>query len=162
MPIRYIVPPLVSRSTPFPLVASLRATGSASVAVDGEDVALTEDDVVITETPVQGWAVASEGGETVALDLELTPALRRSGLARESVRLVQDLRKSSGFAVSDRIALAWVASDDELAEALREHGSTVADEVLATSFAEGEPADLAGLAAGEDAELGLRFWIRTV
>jgi isoleucyl-tRNA synthetase len=144
------------------LVASLRATGSASVAVDGEDVALTEDDVVITETPVQGWAVASEGGETVALDLELTPALRRSGLARESVRLVQDLRKSSGFAVSDRIALAWVASDDELAEALREHGSTVADEVLATSFAEGEPADLAGLAAGEDAELGLRFWIRTV
>ncbi|MGE0818609.1 MAG: isoleucine--tRNA ligase [Candidatus Nanopelagicales bacterium] len=144
------------------LVASLRSSGSATVVVDAEEVSLTEDDVVVTETPVQGWAVASEAGETVALDLELTPALRRSGLARESVRLVQDLRKSSGFAVSDRIALHWDASDAELAEALREHGTTVADEVLATSFAEGEPADVAGFASGEDAELGLRFWIRTV
>jgi isoleucyl-tRNA synthetase len=144
------------------LVALLRSTGSAAVVVDGEDVALTEDDVVITETPVQGWAVASDGGETVALDLELTPELRRAGLARESVRLVQDARKSAGFAVSDRISLWWVASDDELAEALREHGGTVADEVLATSFAEGEPTDQDGLNLGEDAELGLRFWVRTV
>ncbi|MFC6238705.1 isoleucine--tRNA ligase [Longivirga aurantiaca] len=144
------------------LVASLRSSGSAGVVVDGEDVSLTEEDVVITETPVQGWAVASDGGETVALDLELTPELRRAGLARESVRLVQDARKSSGFAVSDRIDLWWVATDDELGEALREHGSTVADEVLATCFTEGEPAEAAGLFAGEDLELGLRFWVRTV
>ncbi len=74
---------------------------------------------------------------------------------------MQDARKSSGFAVSDRIALWWAASDAELVEALREHGGAVADEVLATSFTEGEPADTAGLTAGEDLELGLRFWIRT-
>jgi isoleucyl-tRNA synthetase len=158
-------PPVASAVTdadPAGLVAALRADGRAVVVVDGVDVELTEDDVVITETPVQGWAVASDGGETVALDLELTPELRRAGLARESVRLVQDARKSAGFAISDRISLWWVASDDELADALREHGGTVADEVLATAFAEGEPTDLDGLTAGEDAELGLRFWVRTV
>ncbi len=144
------------------LVASLRTSGTAVVVVGGEDVSLTEDDVVVTETPVQGWAVASDAGETVALDLELTTELRRAGLARESVRLVQDARKSAGFSVSDRIALWWVAGEDELAQALREHGGTVADEVLATSFTEGEPADLDGLTPGEDLELGLRFWVRTV
>ncbi|MGE3812546.1 MAG: isoleucine--tRNA ligase [Candidatus Nanopelagicales bacterium] len=141
------------------LVAALRA-GTASVLVDGETVALTEDEVVVTETPVEGWAVASDGGETVALDLEVTPELRRSGLARESVRLVQDARKSSGFAVSDRIALWWTASDADLAEALREHGAAVADEVLATSFVEGDAPDAEGLEPVDDTDLGLRFWLR--
>jgi isoleucyl-tRNA synthetase len=143
------------------LVAALRSGGSATVVVDGEDVALVEDEVVVTETPVEGWAVASDGGETVALDLELTPELRRAGLARETVRLVQDARKSAGFAVSDRITLVWAASDAELAEALREHGATVADEVLATSFAEGS-VDEADGAVVADEELGLRFRVAKI
>ena len=146
------------------LVGELRSTGTATVVVDGEAVALTDDEVVVTETPVEGWAVASEGGETVALDLDVTPELRRAGLARECVRLVQEARKSAGFAVSDRISLWWTASDSDLAEALREHGSSVADEVLATSFTEGSPqdADVLGndLTSGEDDDLGLRFWVR--
>ena len=92
-------PPTPSRS-----LTALRVDGQRpSVVVDGEAVALTDDDVSSPRRRAPGWAVASDGGETVALDLELTPELRRAGLARETVRLVQDARKSAGFAVSDRI-----------------------------------------------------------
>ena len=75
------------------LASSLRESGSATVTVDGEDVSVGPDEVVVTETPKEGWAVVTDAGETVALDLELTPALRRAGLAREVVRLVQEARK---------------------------------------------------------------------
>ena len=142
------------------LAAGLR-DGTASVQVDGETVALTADEVVVTETPRTGWAVASGAGETVALDLEITPELRRAGLVREAVRLVQDARKTSGLEVSDRIELWW-AADGELAEALQEGSERLAEEVLAVSVVAGPPtADLRqhDHTVG-DAELGLRFWLR--
>jgi len=137
------------------LAAALRADGRARVQVDGAEVEVGADEVLLTETPREGWAVATEAGETVALDLTVTPELRRAGLAREVVRLVQEARKTSGLQVTDRIALTW-AADGEVADALREHGAMVAGEVLATSFTEGEPAgDPAAVHA--DADLGLRF-----
>ncbi len=138
------------------LAAGLR-DGTASVMVDGSEVALTSDDVFITETPREGWAVEQFGGETVALDLEITPELRRAGLVRDAVRLVQDARKSSGFDVSDRIELWW-AAQGELAEALQEGSLKLAEEVLAVSVSEGAPT--ADVAHHDDADLGLRFWIR--
>jgi hypothetical protein len=113
------------------LAAGLR-DGTASVLVDGEPVALSPDEVVVTETPRTGWAVASAAGETVALDLEITPELRRAGLVREAVRLVQDARKTSGLEVSDRIELWWQA-DGELAQALTEGSGRLGEEVLAVS-----------------------------
>ncbi|MDQ1710335.1 MAG: isoleucyl-tRNA synthetase, partial [Frankiaceae bacterium] len=133
------------------------ARGAAAVDVDGERVDLGADDVLLTETPRSGWAVASEAGLTVALDLEVTPALRRAGLARDAVRAVQESRKTSGLDVSDRIELWWQAGGD-LAEALREHAARLAEEVLATSCTEGPPA--IGIAAHADADLGLRWWLR--
>ncbi|MCU1588529.1 MAG: isoleucyl-tRNA synthase, partial [Frankiales bacterium] len=138
------------------LAAGLR-DGNASVLVDGSEVALGSDDVFITETPREGWAVATFGAETLALDLDITPELRRSGLVRDAVRLVQDARKSSGFDVSDRIELWWAASG-ELAEALQEGSLKLAEEVLAVSVTEGAPT--ADVAHHDDADLGLRFWIR--
>ena len=144
------------------LAASLRDTGSAVVTVDGTDVTVSPDEVVVTETPKEGWAVVTDAGETVALDLELTPELRRAGLAREVVRLVQEARKTSGFDVTDRVALRWQA-EGELAEALREHADLVAGEVLAVRFEEGgfeaedAPADRPGAATHHDEGLGLRF-----
>jgi isoleucyl-tRNA synthetase len=72
------------------LAAALRGTGSAAVSVDGELVEVGGDEVIVTETPRQGWAVATAGGETVALDLTVTPELRRAGVARDAVRLIQD------------------------------------------------------------------------
>jgi isoleucyl-tRNA synthetase len=120
--------------------------------VDGEVVRLEAEDVVVTETPRSGWAVASGHGETVALDLDITPELRRAGLVREAVRLVQDARKHSGLDVSDRIELWWQAAGDELAQALREGSGRLGEEVLAVSVAEGPPP--VDVAPREDAELG--------
>jgi isoleucyl-tRNA synthetase len=138
------------------LAADLR-TGQACVAVDGQTVPLSPDEVVVTETPRTGWAVATGAGETLALDLEITPELRRAGLVREAVRLVQEARKSSGLEVSDRIELWWQA-EGELAEALQEGQARLAEEVLAVEVTRGQPT--ARIAPHEDAELGLRFWLR--
>ncbi|MDP9397558.1 MAG: DUF5915 domain-containing protein, partial [Actinomycetota bacterium] len=134
----------------------------------GDDVAVHPDEVVVTETPREGWAVAAAGGETVALDLDITPELRRAGLAREAVRLVQEARKTGGLDVSDRITLWWQAADPAgpLAQALREQAGLVAEEVLATAFVEGSPDGSCNgsperdLPEQGDAELGLRFWLR--
>lgn len=133
--------------------------GNASVLVDGEPVALSAEEVIITETPREGWSVASDSGATVALDLEITPELRRAGLARDVIRLVQEARKNSGLDVADRIALRWAAADAELEEALAEHARLVADEVLATDFASGAPEEGYGPAFTDEA-LGLTFHLR--
>ncbi len=133
--------------------------GNASVVVDGETVALSPDEVIITETPREGWSVASDAGATVALDLEITPELRRAGLARDAIRLIQEARKNSGLDVADRIALRWETADEELRQALTDHASLIADEVLATDFATGE-ADAAYGPPFEDTPLGLTFRLR--
>jgi isoleucyl-tRNA synthetase len=150
----------VGAADPAVLAAALRETGSATVEVDGSTVELGADDVVVTETPRAGWSVATEAGETVALDLELTPELRRAGLLREVVRRVQEARKNAGLDVSDRIELWWTATDEETARALREGGATLADEVLAASRVEAEPE--APVSPHAEPDLGLTFWLRAV
>ena len=143
-------------------MAAASASGPASVSVPSlGTVSLTADDVIVTQTPLEGWGVATAGGETVALDLAVTPALRAEGLAREVVRLIQEARKNDGLDVTDRIALRWSASDPELAAAFAEHGELIAGEVLAVSFGPGEgPADDTGAwHEHSDADLGLRFWL---
>ncbi|HLH83937.1 MAG TPA: isoleucine--tRNA ligase [Trebonia sp.] len=146
-------------------LASAVASGSASVSVPSlGTVELSPDDVIVTQTPLQGWGVATAGAETVALDLAVTPELRAEGWAREVVRLIQEARKNDGLDVTDRIALRWSADDPELAAALAEHREMIAGEVLAVSFGPGEGAAETGVAAGpwhehSDAGLGLRFWL---
>ncbi|MGH8962928.1 MAG: isoleucine--tRNA ligase [Jatrophihabitantaceae bacterium] len=142
-------------------LADALAAGTASVVVDGADVAVTSDEVVVTETPRSGWAVASAGAETVALDLELTHELRLAGLVRDVVRVVQEARKNAGLEVTDRIELWWrVGGSPEPAEAIREHADQLSAEVLAAALHEGAPG--AGIAtyATEDDDLGLHLWLR--
>ncbi len=143
------------------LAAELRSAGKTSVIVDGAPVSLGSDDVIVTQVPRTGWAVASGGGETVALEIAITPELRREGLAREVVRLVQDARKGDGLDVSDRISLRWSAADPELAAALTEHGALISAEVLATDYGP-RPDEGPDPEAREhvDADLGLVFWLR--
>ncbi|GAA0323846.1 isoleucine--tRNA ligase [Actinoallomurus spadix] len=149
----------VTSADPAGLVHALRDSGTATVdAAEVGKVDLTPDDVIVTERPRSGWAVESAAGETVALDLTVTPELRRAGLAREVIRLVQDARKNSGLDISDRIDLWWRTSDAELADALRGHGDEVAGEVLADTWQDGEPD--ADLPAFRDEELRLTFWLR--
>jgi isoleucyl-tRNA synthetase len=139
------------------LVASLRATGNATVELDGETIELDVDDVISTETPRAGWAVASSGPDTVALDLSLDDELRAAGVVRELVRCVQDARKSTGLEVTDRIELWWQA-DEAVAPAVRGGADLLGTEVLAVSVTEGAPA--APLAEHTLSEPPIRFWLR--
>jgi isoleucyl-tRNA synthetase len=134
----------------------LRSDKQVVVAVDGEQIALGPDEVQVTETPRTGWFVATDGGLSVALDLEITPDLRAAGIARDVVRLIQQARKDTGRHISDRIQLWWRASGDTAA-AIRTHRDAIAEEVLATVLA--ESVGPAGLAGHSDGELGLEFWL---
>jgi len=111
------------------LVKTLRSKGSTTVGT--WEIAL--DDLVITEVPKSGWSVSSHDGESVALDLELTPALIAAGSVREVIRFIQERRKSDGFDISDRINLTWNATE-EIAAAIESDKQHIADEVLALSM----------------------------
>ncbi|KRC63457.1 isoleucine--tRNA ligase [Aeromicrobium sp. Root236] len=133
------------------LAASLSATGTATIDLDGSPVEVGPDDVIISERPREGWSVVNDQGETVALDLELDDQLRLAGFAREAIRVIQEARKTSGLDISDRITLSWTASG-QMADALRAHDALIADEVLATSITEA-----AGASDFTDEELGFGF-----
>jgi isoleucyl-tRNA synthetase len=111
---------------------------------------------------IEGWAVASDRGETVALDTRMTAELSSSGLAREAVRAFQAARRADGLAVGEPIALRWSAAEPELATALSAHGPRISAEVLAAEYAAGSAAQCAAPEFREHdcARLGLRYWIR--
>jgi isoleucyl-tRNA synthetase len=111
------------------LVKTLRSTGTTTVGT--WEIAL--DDLVVTEVPKSGWSVSSHDGESVALDLELTPALIAAGNVREVIRFIQERRKSDGLDISDRINVKWNATD-EMASAIESDLGHISDEVLALSM----------------------------
>ncbi|MDX6283720.1 MAG: isoleucyl-tRNA synthetase, partial [Kribbellaceae bacterium] len=137
----------------------LKASGTATVLVDGANVELTADDVLLSERPREGWSVVNEQGETVALDLEITPELKQAGLAREVVRTLQEARKNSGLEVSDRIVVWLTSTDSELSDALGKHADEISREVLATSLTQSAPPATESLTTGSDDELGLTYWL---
>ncbi len=77
--------------------------GSIEVAVSGKSITLTSEDVEVSSQDIPGWLVANAGGITVALDITLTDDLKKEGIARELVNRIQNIRKDSGFEVTDRI-----------------------------------------------------------
>ena len=119
----------ISTQDPSELVATLRAGASAKVG----EWEITLDDLVVTETPKSGWNVASHDGESVALDLALSPALISAGLVREVVRFIQDARKTNGFDISDRINISYNANADVMT-AIAADLSHIQGEVLATQM----------------------------
>ena len=97
----------------------------------GGDVVLNPGDYAISSEDVEGWQVASEGSLTVALDIEVTPELRLEGLARELVNRIQNLRKASGFDVTDRIDTVVYAPLEEVAE---RYGSYISAQTLSRTL----------------------------
>ena len=127
----------IAASDAAKLVTELRRDGSYTIAYGDKSAVLTADDLVITETPKEGWSVASHAGESVALDLTLTPALLQAGLMREVIRTIQEQRKNSGFDISDRIHVRWNSSADVMA-AIKHYEAQIADEVLAITITQDE------------------------
>jgi isoleucyl-tRNA synthetase len=145
------------------IAAAVLAGRTIAVPVPGPgepEAAIGADDVIVTQTPRAGWAVATDAGETVAIDTTVTPELRREGLAREVIRLVQDARKIDGLDVTDRISLRWSADDPDLAAALTEHAGLIAREVLAVDFQPSAGAPGPDAREHADRDLGLTFWLR--
>ncbi|WP_329258334.1 isoleucine--tRNA ligase [Actinoallomurus sp. NBC_01490] len=149
----------ITSAEPAGLAHALRESLTATVeAADVGKVELAPSDVIVTERPLSGWAVESAAGETIGLDLTVTPELRRAGLVREVIRLVQDARKNAGLEITDRIELWWRTTDADLDEALAEHGAEVAGEVLANAWHDDEPEE--ELPPNRDDALRLTFWLR--
>ncbi|MBA8923402.1 isoleucyl-tRNA synthetase [Kutzneria viridogrisea] len=140
-----LVAKAVSAADPVALVASLRATGAASVLVDGTAVSLGPADVVVTEVPRSGWVVESQRDVTIALDTEITPELAAEGTARDVVRAVQQARRDADLDVADKITVTITAPADVLA-AVETHRDFLAAETLALDIS---------LAAGEELQIHL-------
>ncbi len=138
----------ISQADAAALVHALRETGSYDLKYGEKIAQLTAEDLVITETPKEGWSVASHSGESVALDLTLTPELLQAGLMREVVRTIQEQRKNSGFDISDRIHVRWNSGAD-VAAAIARYADQISDEVLALSITQDENID------GAENEIGL-------
>ena len=105
--------------------------GGTHLNVDGVDVELTLEDALISTQDIPGWAVTSEGDLTVALDMTITDELLQEGLAREIVNRVQNLRKTGGFEVTDRIELL-IEKNEKTDAAVKKYGDYICTETLAT------------------------------
>ena len=136
-------------------VRTIRADGSLTLSYDGKSVTLDLEDLVITETPKSGWSVASHSGESVALDLALTPELIQSGLVREVIRAIQEERKNSQFDISDRIVVNWNGTS-EIADAIAAQSGLIADEVLAVDITRDGRIEIT------DTEIGLALALRKI
>ncbi|WP_115460959.1 isoleucine--tRNA ligase [Winogradskyella aurantiaca] len=87
-------------------IKKIEQKGSVELDINGKNITLGLEDVEITSQDIEGWLVANEGALTVALDVSITDDLRNEGIARELVNRIQNLRKDSGFEVTDRIDVA--------------------------------------------------------
>jgi isoleucyl-tRNA synthetase len=139
------------------LVKGLRVTGTATVEYEaggaGKSAVLELTDLVITETPRSGWSVASHNGESVALDLALTPELIAAGLVREAIRAIQEERKRIGLDISDRITVNWNAPKD-LANAINNAIAEISSEVLATEMKQ--------ISAESTSENEIGLWLKLI
>ncbi|MGB4596193.1 MAG: isoleucine--tRNA ligase [Anaerolineaceae bacterium] len=107
------------------------------IEVNGKHLEILPDEVEVHMESKAGYVVATEGKYLAALVTELTPELVHEGLAREVVRRVQDLRKSAGLDISDRVRLRYTASQN-LAAAIETFKDYIAMETLTTDLAEGD------------------------
>ena len=107
----------------------------------GGEVVLNPGDYQISSEDMPGWLVASEGSLTIALDVEITDDLRREGIARELVNRIQNLRKTTGFEVTDRIDTTIYADDDEITAALASFGEWIGAQTLSRSVKQAPAAE---------------------
>ncbi len=113
-------------------ILAFEAAGTFTLNVEGQDATIERTDVEIISEDIPGWLVANEGRLTVALDITVTESLRKEGLARELVNRIQNLRKSNGYDITDKINVT-ILSTDEMDDAIKEFNEYIANQVLAVS-----------------------------
>ena len=113
-------------------INAFEKVGTFTLTVEGQEAMIERADVEIISEDIPGWLVANEGRLTVALDITVTENLRKEGLARELVNRIQNLRKSSGYDITDKISVT-VLSNDGMDEAIKDFNSYIANQVLAVS-----------------------------
>lgn len=125
-------------------IAALERDGRLSFDLNGTPAEVELSDVEIISEDIPGWLVANEGNLTIALDVTVTPELRREGIARDIVNRIQNIRKARNYDITDRIRLVF-APGAETDDAIRDFADYISRQVLATSL---EIAPLADSAEG--------------
>ena len=152
-----VIAKAIAAADPSAMVKELRKNKVFKLNIDlggkTKAIEIDIDDLVITETPRSGWSVSSHAGESLALDLTLTPELIRAGQVREVIRAIQEERKNIGLDVSDRITVNWNAPA-ELTAAINSAVAEISAEVLATKMVQDNSE------SATENELGL--WLKLV
>ena len=110
-------------------IIKLEKTGKIDLLIDKKTITFDIDDFEISSKDIEGWLVANDGNITVALDIKINDELRNEGIAREVVSKIQNLRKSEGFEVTDRINLIF-NGDEEIQNAINKNLDYVKSETL--------------------------------
>jgi len=113
-------------------IAAFEKAQSYEIEAGGEKIRLTLEDVEIISEDIPGWLVANEGAITVALDINITEELRQEGVARELVNRIQNIRKESGFDVTDKIEVL-IEKHELITEAVNTHGLYIGSQTLAAN-----------------------------
>ena len=116
-----------------PDIAEFEKNGSFTFDIDGQQATIEKGDVEVISEDIPGWLVANEGNLTVALDITVTDELRREGVARELVNRIQNIRKTSGFDITDKIDV-YIASNEETDQVVKEYRDYMSRQVLANTF----------------------------
>lgn len=114
-------------------INAFEKAGTFTLKVDGVDAVIDRADVEIISEDIPGWLVANEGRLTVALDITVTEELKKEGLARELVNRIQNIRKSSGFDITDKVIIK-IASATEMDGAIQSFREYISNQVLAKSI----------------------------
>jgi isoleucyl-tRNA synthetase len=115
------------------LMDEMSRDGKISLSIDGQTIELDGDDIQVRFTAKSGWAAAQGKNGVVALHTELTPELIREGIAKDAIRIIQDLRKKRQCDFTDRIAIEIITADAAVREAIDSHRDFISQETLAVS-----------------------------
>ncbi|MDR1981676.1 MAG: isoleucine--tRNA ligase [Tannerellaceae bacterium] len=114
-------------------IFTFESTGRFTVSIEGQEAVIGQDDAEVISEDIPGWLVANEGRLTVALDITVTDELRQEGLARELVNRIQNLRKSSGYDITDKVKI-HILSSVEMDEVIDRYKEYIKNQVLAVSI----------------------------
>jgi len=110
-------------------INQLDTLGILNIEISGNTITLSQDDVEISSQDIEGWLVANSNGITVALDITISEELKQEGIARELVNRIQNIRKDSGFEVTDKIKVQ-LQNNDELEKAVHANVTYIKSETL--------------------------------